>query len=117
MFFLSDACQSSGFLKIVYFILQLLKIAFIVVPSGLIIMILVDFLKNVFSDLETMNKNLKLVFRRIIFCVLIFFLPTIVNLMIGMLNDVGVDIKYSDCIENANVETIKTLEAQEKKNK
>ena len=117
MFFLTGACQSSGFLKIVWFILQLLNIAFIVVPIGLIIMITMDFFKSVIADLETMTNNLKLAIKRILFCVVIFFLPTIVNLFIGVLDEVGIELGYSECIANANLETIKAFEAAEKLNK
>ena len=117
MLFLNGACQSSGFLKIVWFILQLLKIIFFVVPIGLIIMVSVDFFKSVLANLDTMTSNLKLAIKRILFCVVIFFLPTIVNLFIGILDDVGIEIGYSECIANANLETIRSLEAAEKLNK
>ena len=117
MLFLSGACESSGFLKIVWFILQLLNIAFIVVPIGLIIMVTVDFFKSILADLDTMTSNLKLAIKRILFCVVIFFLPTIVNLFVGVLDDVGIELGYSECIANANLETIKALEAAEKLNK
>lgn len=114
MLFLDGACQSSGFLKIVYFVLNLVNIVFFIVPVGLIVMISVDFVKNVLADLDTMSKNLKVTIRRILYCVVVFFIPTIVNIFVGILSDAGIKLGYAECIANAKIDIIKDLEKSEK---
>ncbi len=114
MLFLADVCEKSAILKVYYFIIQLIKIACIIIPIGLIIMISIDFVKNVMSNDEEMKKNQKLVIRRIIYCLIIFLIPTIVNLTVSMLNNANINIVINTCISNANLETIKALEAKEK---
>ena len=115
MLFLSDPCQTSAILKVIYFIFEIIKLAFIIVPIGLIVMITVDFAKNVMSNEDEMKKNLSLVFKRVIMCVAIFFVPTIVRLAMNLVDiaDPSFNIPYRDCIENANLSKIEEMEGYE----
>ena len=115
MLFLSDPCQTSAILKVIYFIFEIIKLAFIIVPIGLIVMITVDFAKNIMSNEDEMKKNLSLVFKRVIMCVAIFFVPTIVRLAMNLVDiaDPSFNIPYRDCIENANLSKIEEMEGYE----
>ena len=115
MLFLSDPCQTSAILKVIYFIFEIIKLAFIIVPIGLIVMITVDFAKNVMSNEDEMKKNLSLVFKRVIMCVAIFFVPTIVRLAMNLVDiaDPSFNIPYRECIENANLSKIEEMEGYE----
>lgn len=111
MLFFNNICTNSSFLKIFYFIKELLNIIFILVPIGLILMIAFDFGKNVLAGKEDeMKKNLNVAIKKVMMAVIIFFIPTVVNFAIGILEDTG--IEYMQCFSNANKEKI--LEYQEK---
>ena len=55
---------------------------------GLIVMISIDFAKNVIAGKDDdMKKNLSLAIKRIIYCVAMFLVPTIVDATMGLLGD------------------------------
>ena len=75
------------------------------IPIALILMLSIDFIKNVISGNEDeIQKNLKLALNRIKMAVFIFLLPTVINVFLGILD--GADIKYINCLTNANLDNI-----------
>ena len=93
-------CTNNNVLKILHTILKFLDLICMVVPIILIVLLIIDICKNVVSnDDSEQRKNLITAFKRIIYCVLIFFVPVIVNVISHALGDLGVD--YASCIENA----------------
>lgn len=106
MFMITSPCESSAILKVIYFILEILKVAFILIPIGLIVMLSVDFAKNVISNEEEMDKNKKLAIRRTILCVAIFMVPFFSKTAFNLLDDSQIISDYTTCIANANLETI-----------
>lgn len=108
----SKVCENSDVLKVLYFIGQILKIMFFIVPILLILLLVIDFVKNVIANnADNMQKNFNLALKRIIMTVCLFFVPTIVNFLI-VLVDAG-DIGYADCIVNANLDTIAGFKMKE----
>lgn len=96
-----EACQNPDILRVIMYILKLLDIVFIIVPIGLIVMIGIDLFKNVTSlKDDNMKKNTQTAVKRIIYCVCLFFVPTIVSFVNTILDDLGVD--YVACFNNAN---------------
>ena len=66
-------------------------------------MIGIDIFKNVIAQKEEdMKKNLSLAIKRVIYCICLFFVPTIVSLMLHLVNNsiTSLDADYSGCIEN-----------------
>ena len=114
MFFFNDVCTTSEILKAIYFVLELVKIAFIIIPIGLIVMLSLDFARNTISEIGDMDKRLKIAIKRIVFCIIIFLLSTIVNLTLDIINDKNLKSDYKQCVSNANLETIKSLESGKK---
>jgi len=109
MFIIDSVCQNPGILRIVLTIMNIVKLICIIAPIILILMLVIDIGKNVLSgDQEEIRKNLNKSIKRIIACILIFFVPLLVNVTIGFLGDLGVD--YMRCIENANSDYINQLE-------
>lgn len=106
-----DACSNVSFLRVVYFIKQLLNIAFILIPIALILIITIDFAKNVMSDERTMKDNLKITIKRLIYSVAIFLVPFIVRFTMD--NFVESDVGYMKCY---NVD-LDAIDAQIKLNK
>lgn len=98
-FFLSlitEACENISVLRTVLFIKSLLKIAFILIPIGLIIMLSIDLAKNVISNKEDeMRKNVQLAIKRLVFIIFLFLVPTIVKYAINSLGNFNSD--YETC--------------------
>jgi len=112
-----DFCEEPGFLKILLFIQKLLDIIFIIVPIGLIIMLSIDFTKNVINVEESASKTNKVIVQRIIMTIFLFAVPYMVRVFIALIDDVfGKSLNYNSCLDNMNnigyFENIK--EAQEK---
>lgn len=100
MFFLDVDCGGEGILKIIKFIWILLDCVKFIVPMGLIVMVMVDFAKNVISGREDdMKKNVSIVLKRIVFALVIFLIPSIVQTAIHLLGKYEVD--YAFCIDVA----------------
>ncbi len=107
-----EVCQNPNVLRVILFISQILNMVFIIVPIGLIVMIGVDFFKNVTTSREDdMKKNLQIAIKRVIYCICIFFVPTVVQLVSHIVDTALEDtsINYVECLVNANTETIETL--------
>lgn len=100
-----EACQNPDILRVIFYIKEILSVVFIIVPIGLIVMIGIDFFKNVTAGKEDeMKKNLGIAIKRIIYCVFIFFVPTIVSLVNAILGDLGVN--YVECMNGATLVNI-----------
>lgn len=100
-----EICTNPAVLRIILFIDTLLDIVLFIIPIGLIVMLMIDFSKNVIAGKEDeMKKNVSLAIKRIIFCVIIFLIPTIVNFVNSLLGNLGVD--YFQCLTNANIDYI-----------
>ena len=78
-----EACADYGVLSIVYFVKKMLELVFIILPIILIVMILMDFTKNVMAKGDDdIKKNNRVVIIRIVYSIIAFFVPTIVNVVI-----------------------------------
>lgn len=106
MVFLDNVeCGGKLVLQIIKFIFSLLDIVLILVPIGLIIMVMIDFVKNVIANgSNDMKGNVSIASRRIIFCMAIFLIDPIVKTSISLLGDIGVD--YAKCINIARTENL-----------
>lgn len=105
-------CGPSGLLKVLYFLKLILDIVFIIIPIGLIILLTVDFAKAVISgDESAQKKTFNLATKRIMYAVIVFFVPTIVSIVNTVLGDLGVD--YSVCYNDISLDAINALEAEE----
>lgn len=101
MYVLLDACQNPMILRIIYFASLLLDIAFVLIPIGLIIMMMIDFSKVVISGDEKDIKNTKLIGKRVIYAVVVFCVPWIVSVLMDFLDGIGLSVSYRTCITNA----------------
>lgn len=105
----TEACVTV--LGVVYFIRELLKIALIIIPIGLIIMLSLDFAKGVISFDDNNNKKVTdHVIRRIIYTIVIFLIPSTIY---GVLNILGLSVQDSySCwsyVNETDVDTVKEL--------
>lgn len=102
-------CGGAGVLRIIKFVFILLDMVFFLIPMGLILMMSVDIAKNVISGKDDeAKKNLNMAIKRLIFCVALFLVPTIVDFAIGLVSDIGV--KKLACVEIAKNEDLSQCE-------
>ena len=111
-----EICESTGILKVLLFIKQISNIVFTIIPIGLIILIVIDFYKNVISkNTDETKKILSKVIKRIIYCIILFLVPTIINLTIDLIETTGINIPYTSCWKNASPSNLKKLEIDQAK--
>ena len=85
---LAYSCGGADVLRIIKFVFVLLDFVLFIIPVGLIIMMMVDFGKNVMAGKEDeMKKNLNIAIKRVMYCVVLFLVPTIVSFVIGIVAD------------------------------
>lgn len=99
MLFLEEVCSNQNILAVIYFVWTIVSWVLRIVPIILIVMVSLDFAKNVMANgADAMNKNLKMAISRIISCVLCFLVPSFVTTLNTILGDFGVN--YSKCFDN-----------------
>lgn len=106
-------CGGADILRILKFVFILIDLVLFIVPIGLIVMIMIDFSKNVIAGKEDeMKKNVNMVIKRLIYCVVLFLVPTIVEFAVKMVSGTGDNIwaKASYCIDYAKNEDISICE-------
>ena len=105
-------------LRIVSLFKTLLNVTFILLPIALIVFITIDFAKCVIANKEDeMKKSQSIAIKRIIYSIGLFFIPTIVNITIGLVDDAlqsnNVDA-FTKYWTNATKENIQSCVAKEK---
>lgn len=100
-----DFCNDLDLLKTIYLIKTILNILKIFVPIVLIIMCTFDVYKMI---LNTSDKSYKFVFKRLFISVLVFFIPTILNIILVSLGENN--FNATPCWVNANEGTINYLQ-------
>jgi len=96
-----DACTNPDILKVIYFFQLMLDIVKIIIPIGLIIMGMIDFSKSVITNDESaQKKNVSIFIKRIIYAVLIFIVPWIVEVIMIWLGNITEKVNFTDCLEN-----------------
>lgn len=105
-------CDSSGILKIILLAKNVLQIIQIAVPILLIVMAMFDVVKLIISAMDKTPQIIKKICNRFLAAVIVFLVPTILNLGLSVLGKSGV--QSSDCWINANEEHINALAIQER---
>lgn len=105
MLFLLTGCQSPDMLRIIYLIKQIIKIGCILIPIALIVFVILDLMKAMStSDDKSRAKSISLVIKRFLYTIVLFFIPSLINLVFNMLENTNVN--YVECWDNAEKETI-----------
>lgn len=86
--------------EIINGVMDIIRIA---IPLLLILLIGVDFGKAIFaSDDKAISKAKKNAITRIIIAIVIYFVPTLINLVFNIANDVWADAHYEICVLGEN---------------
>lgn len=115
MNFLLSGCQNPDILRIILLFKKILNLVTILLPIALVIFLIIDLAKTMISgDEKQQGKTIKTIVNRIVFAMLIFFVPTIVNVVMSLIESAGIKAgtEYMTCFENA---TIEKIEEQQKK--
>ena len=103
--YMLEICEEPAILNLILFVKGILEIICTGVPIILIIMVSIDLLKIVFDATDkTIKASTKSMLNKMIATVVIFFVPTIVNLILKNLNQMNV--QQTACWANANSDTI-----------
>ncbi len=101
-------CDNSSMLNTILFIKNIMKIIFIVVPLVLALLFTIDLAKNVFSKDD--KDNLKLGIKRIIYSIVLMFVPLIVETFMSMISDYS---KVAKCYDIATEQKVLALQKKE----
>lgn len=105
-------CNTPGFLRIMYLAKICLNLIRFAIPIILILMIMIDLYKNVINPKE--KEGMKKITNRIVAAVIIFFVPTLVGVVINLIDFImesdTESYKLSNCYTNANMACIENIE-------
>ncbi len=105
--FTTPACENPYILKIILFVSNFLEIFYYLIPIILIIMLSLDFSKNVIfaDDQSLVQKNVQKAIKRIIYIIILFLVPSIVSAALDLVENSNtlasnVVTSYNSCKEN-----------------
>ena len=96
---IDSCCSDYGIANYIYMIKQALNIIHFVVPVILIVMAAIQLFKMVTSPDDPQGKKMKSLLNKFIAAVLVFFIPFIVDLAVGIIPD---SFSVSSCWESAD---------------
>ncbi len=107
-------CDNSSMLNAILFIKNIIHIIFIAVPIVLTLFFTIDLAKNVFAkDDNDTQANLKRGIKRIIYSVVLIFVPLIVDTFMGMISNYS---KVAKCYDIATEQKVIDLYEEEERN-
>ena len=120
-----DACSDASFAQTMLFIKKLVDIIFIIAPVLLILVLTIDFTKAVMANDNNRIKQVKnSAIKRVLFAILLLFVPLIVDTSFGLLSDSKSKIikcysevtesKVNSLVEKANQEAKKKEKEEQK---
>lgn len=120
MIYFLSTCDNCMLLRICYLIKIFMNILFIILPIGLIVFITIDFAKCVIANKEDdIKRNKNIVIKRILYSIALFFVPTIVNITMSLVDKAletnNMDT-FSACWTNATKEKMQTCSIEEQQN-
>ena len=104
---LLNVCENPDILRVIYFIKLIIDIVKIVIPIALIILIMIDCAKGVINSDEKIGKIVKLNANRIINAILVFAVPTVIDIFLDIVN---VETDYKSCWSNAEIAIIENYQ-------
>lgn len=111
-------CENSNALSAILFIKEIINVISIVVPIILIIMLSIELMKIVMGDADkSVSKVVKSITTKAIAAVCVFFVPTLINLLLSLLNNTS--LSENLCWINADssiIENYRLIEEAERKN-
>ena len=105
-------CDSSAILNVFWIIKLVIMIISVCVPIILMVMLMIDFMKAIqVGDQDLLKKARDIAVKRSIACVLIFLVPTFVNVLTKVTSG---NSDYHVCYEGATLDYISQRKSEEK---
>ncbi len=105
--FILDVCDNISIVSIIYFISTIIGILCVVTSVLLLLVLTIDFVRAVMeSDSEKMDKVKKTAVKRIVYAVIVFLVPAIVNGTMSLLGDSTSFTACYDLATSGNVERL-----------
>ena len=102
-----SVCDNPSVLEVIRIIKIVINIIKIVVPIILIVITMIEYMKAITSnDADSLAKSNKVAVNRAIAAILIFLIPTAINIIAKYTTD---NLEYSNCLTNATSEKITEL--------
>ena len=107
-----SVCKDPDILSVMIIVKVIIQIIRISVPIILIVSAMLDYMKAT-KENDELAKTSKLIVRKVVAALLVFLIPTFVNLIGNLFNN----NYYKDCIANATQESIDTARYEQAKQK
>lgn len=120
MYLLLSGCENPDVLSVIYFIEKILNVVFIIIPIGLILFITIDLVKTILNGDDKAEKtNNKIIVKRLILAIAIFFIPTIVTLLTNLMSNAGIEFatEYKKCMNVTKERIDEARKKQEEEDK
>ncbi len=78
-------CDDPGVIQVFYIIKGVINVIKVAVPIGLIVMVMIDFIRGTMADEKASKEVINKAVKRIVAAVVIFFIPFIIDLIIDLL--------------------------------
>lgn len=120
MYLLLSGCENPDVLSVIYFIEKILNVAFIIIPIGLILFITIDLVKTILNGDDKAEKtNNKIIVKRLILAIAIFFIPTIITLLTNLMSNAGIEFatEYKKCMNVTKERIDEARKKQEEEDK
>jgi len=101
---LLDVCSSPEVLLIIRMVRNIINIIRIAVPILLIISLMYGFIRPIVSANDELNKELSRGVKKIIAAILVFFIPTFINILLSIAG--AKNIGVAECFNNATTQNI-----------
>lgn len=111
MLFLTEVCKNPNILRIILFVKELLKVLLFIIPIGVILMVSLDLLQSVIAkNTDEMKKKSSIAIKRVITCIIIFLIPTIVDFTVVVIEEAIGKTNWLTCYKNATQIKIKEFQ-------
>ena len=121
MYLLLSGCENPDVLSVIYFIEKILNVVFIIIPIGLILFITIDLVKTILNGNNDKNvkDNNRIIVKRLILAIAIFFIPTIVTLLTNLMSNAGIEFatEYKKCMNVTKERIDEARKKQEEEDK
>ena len=111
-------CEQPGIVQVIYFLKIFLNLIRFVTPIILIITISLDFYKNMLTGANEKESIIKKSSNKILACIIVFLVPTMINLLLSILNAASIDTSdytndFATCYKEANPTLITQLKEKQ----
>lgn len=104
-------CGGKDVLQAIKFAMTMVSVVCTIIPILVVLLIIIDFVKNVKAgNTDEMKQTFSLAIKKLAMCLLVFFVPTIVQLVMSVVKGLGAD--YVSCVNIALKDDLEACEVE-----